>query len=215
MTTDTLIFVVDDDASVRDSIRALLESAGYAVKDYDRAAALLADDLTKGSCLIADIRMPEMDGLQLQEEIVGRKLGLPVVIITGHGDVPLAVRAMKAGAVDFIEKPFDDEALLSSIRRALEIGRDTRKQAEEAKVAQRTLALRTPREKSVLDQLVIGRSNKVAAHELGISPRTIEIHRAHIMDKMNARSLSDLVRIALAADPSKRSPGPRHANNGS
>jgi two-component system response regulator FixJ len=148
--------------------------------------------------------MPEMDGLTLQEEVVKQKRGLPVVIITGHGDVPLAVRAMKAGAVDFIEKPFDDEMLLSSISRALEIGNKTRSEAAEASAAERLLALLTPRERTVLDQLVVGRSNKVAAHELGISPRTIEIHRAHIMDKMNARSLSDLVRISLAAG---RSPG--------
>ncbi|MEI9991953.1 MAG: response regulator FixJ [Rhizomicrobium sp.] len=199
MTTDTLIFVVDDDHDVRDSIRILLESANFAVKDFASAKTFLADKASAGHCLIADIRMPEMDGLELQEEVVKRKLGLPVVIITGHGDVPLAVRAMKAGAVDFIEKPFDDEMLLGSIRRALEIGSKTRSQAAEAAAAERLLALLTPRERNVLDQLVVGRSNKVAAYELGISPRTIEIHRAHIMDKMNARSLSDLVRISLAA----------------
>jgi two-component system response regulator FixJ len=200
--SNSLIFVVDDDNDVRDSIRILLESADYAVKDYGSAREFLADKSTPGHCLIADIRMPEMDGLTLQEEVVKQKRGLPVVIITGHGDVPLAVRAMKAGAVDFIEKPFDDEMLLSSIRRALEIGNKTRSEAAEASAAERLLALLTPRERTVLEQLVVGRSNKVAAHELGISPRTIEIHRAHIMDKMNARSLSDLVRISLAAGQS-------------
>ncbi len=199
MTTNSLIFVVDDDDDVRDSIRILLEAAGFAVKDYGSAKAFLADKITVGHCLIADIRMPEMDGLELQEEVVKRKLGLPVIVITGHGDVPLAVRAMKAGAVDFIEKPFDEEILLTSIRRALELGSKTRSEAAEAAAAERLLALLTPRERNVLDQLVIGRSNKVAAYELGISPRTIEIHRAHIMDKMNARGLSDLVRVALAA----------------
>jgi len=198
MTADTLIYVVDDDADVRDSIRILLESAGYAVKAFGLAREFLAEKNPTGGCLVADIRMPEMDGLELQEELVRRKLGLPVVIITGHGDVPLAVRAMKVGAVDFIEKPFDDENLLGSIRRALEIGRQTRTKAAEAASAERLLALLTPRERTVLDQLVVGRSNKVAAYELGISPRTVEIHRAHIMDKMNARSLSDLVRISLA-----------------
>jgi len=203
MTTETLIYVVDDDHDVRDSIRILLESANYAVKDYASAKEFLADKPGAGHCLIADIRMPEMDGLELQEEVEKRKVGLPVVIITGHGDVPLAVRAMKAGAVDFIEKPFDDEMLLGSIRRALEIGNKTRSQAAEAAAAERLLALLTPRERNVLDQLVVGRSNKVAAYELGISPRTIEIHRAHIMDKMNARSLSDLVRISLAAGRSQ------------
>ena len=198
-TAEHTICLVDDDPDVRDSMRALFESVGYLVKDYDSAKAFLADKNLHGHCLIADIRMPEMDGLQLQEEIVRRKLGFPVIIITGHGDVPLAVRAMKAGAVDFIEKPFDDETMLASIRRALEIGSKTRTEAAEAAAAERLLGLLTPRERNVLDQLVVGRSNKVAAYELGISPRTIEIHRAHIMDKMNARSLSDLVRISLAA----------------
>ncbi len=171
--TDKIIYVVDDDADVRDSIRSLLESANYAVKDYASAKDFLADFGDAGGCLIADIRMPEMDGLELQEEIVKRKRGLPVLIITGHGDVPLAVRAMKAGAVDFIEKPFDDEALLASIQRALEIGRKIRDKAAESAAADRLLSLLTPREKSVLEQLVVGRSNKVAAYELGISPRIV------------------------------------------
>lgn len=201
MSIDSLIFVVDDDADVRDSMRVLLESAGYPVKDYPSAKAFLADGVSAGGCLIADIRMPEMDGLQLQEEIARRNIALPVIIVTGHGDVPLAVRAMKAGAVDFIEKPFDRERMLESIGRALEIGRTTRNRAAEMKAANEVLMLLTPRERHVLDKLVAGRSNKVAAHELGISPRTIEIHRARIMDKMEARNLSDLVRIALAATP--------------
>jgi two-component system response regulator FixJ len=198
MTDEALISVVDDDADVRDSIRLLLESANFSVKAYGSAKQFLSEKVP-GACLIADIRMPEMDGLALQEEIANRGSGLPVIIITGHGDVPLAVRAMKAGAVDFIEKPFDDEQLLTSVGRAIEIGRKTRSKAAEAAAAERLLALLTPRERTVLDQLVIGRSNKVAAYELGISPRTVEIHRAHIMDKMNARSLSDLVRVSLAA----------------
>lgn len=198
MTDETLISVVDDDGAVRDSIRLLLESANFAVKSHASAREFLAEK-NSGACVIADIRMPEMDGLELQQEIARSGSGLPVIIITGHGDVPLAVRAMKAGAVDFIEKPFDDELLLASVRRAVELGRKTRGAAAEAAAAERLLALLTPRERTVLDQLVIGRSNKVAAYELGISPRTVEIHRAHIMDKMNARSLSDLVRVALAA----------------
>jgi two-component system response regulator FixJ len=194
-----LIYVVDDDADVRESLKALLESADFSAKAYASAKALLSDDLTHGECLIADIRMPEMDGLALQEEIVRRGIDLPIIIMTGHGDVPLAVRAMKAGALDFIEKPFDEEIMIGSIRRALLIGKQTRDRAAEAKAAQELLSLLTPRERDVLDKLVAGRSNKVAAYELSISPRTIEIHRARIMDKMNARSLSDLVRVALAA----------------
>jgi two-component system response regulator FixJ len=198
---DQRIYVVDDDPGIRDSTRMLLESAGFAVQLYASATRFLADQILKGGCLIADIRMPDMDGLELQEEIAGRGIDMPVIIITGHADVPLAVRAMKAGAIDFIEKPFDDERMLESVARALKAGQQSRSQTAEAKTAQDKLALLTTRERDVLDCLVKGRSNKVAAHELGISPRTIEIHRAHIMEKMKARSLSDLVRAALAAGP--------------
>lgn len=140
-----------------------------------------------------------MTGLELQEELVRRAIVMPVIVITGHGDVPLAVRAMKAGAVDFIEKPFDDDQILGSIRRACKLGQRNRSQVADEKAAKDILSKLTPRERAVLDCLVKGRSNKVAAYELGISPRTIEIHRAHIMGKMKARSLSDLVRTALAA----------------
>jgi two-component system response regulator FixJ len=199
MSTEDVIFVIDDDQNVRESMRALLESAGYKVRDYASANAFLADGSPRSGCLISDIRMPEMDGLELQEEVARRGIAIPVIIMTGHGDVPLAVRAMKAGAMDFLEKPFDDETMLGSVRRALELGRQKHDQMAEARAARELLALLTPRERHVLDQLVAGRSNKVAAYELGISPRTIEIHRARIMDKMNARSLSDLVRTALAA----------------
>jgi two-component system response regulator FixJ len=202
MTDKTIVIVVDDDAAVRDSMRSLMESAGYLVRDYDSANAFLKDPVPAGSCLVTDIRMPEMDGLALQEEIRTRGLEIPVVIMTGHGDVPLAVRAMKAGALDFVEKPFDDEAMLASVKRALLIGHQERARLAEAKAAQELVALLTPRERNVLEKLVGGRSNKVAAYELGISPRTIEIHRANIMDKMRARSLSEVVRIALAADHS-------------
>jgi two-component system response regulator FixJ len=196
------VFVVDDNDGVRGSIRALLESAGHRVLDYPSAEKFLAGEIIQGGCLIADIRMPEMSGLDLQEEIVRRGLNLPVIIITGHGDVPLAVRAMKAGAVDFIEKPFDDETMLQSLKRALEAGHQARNRSAETQAAQKLLSVLTPREQQVLEQLTAGRSNKVAAHALGISPRTIEIHRAHVMDKLKAKSLSDLVRISLqAANP--------------
>jgi two-component system response regulator FixJ len=193
------IFIIDDDPSVRESLSALLESVGYKLKTYASANAFLADEPPRSGCLVSDIRMPEMDGLQLQEEVLRRGIPIPVIIMTGHGDVALAVRAMKAGALDFLEKPFDDEALIDAVRRALDLGKEKQDRMAEARAAQDLLALLTPREHHVLDQLVAGRSNKVAAYELGISPRTIEIHRARIMDKMNARSLSDLVRTALAA----------------
>ena len=204
MTDKATVLIVDDDGAVRDSMRALMESAGYSVKDYASANDFLKEPVLPDSCLITDIRMPEMDGLELQQEIAKRGLDLPLVVMTGHGDVPLAVRAMKAGALDFVEKPFDDEMMLASVKRALEIGRHERSRVAETKAAQDLVALLTPRERNVLEKLVAGRSNKVAAYELGISPRTIEIHRANIMDKMHARSLSDVVRIAIAADHAPR-----------
>ena len=194
------VFIVDDDAEIRDSLKLLLESAGLHSHLYGSAREFLADGLPKSGCVVADVRMPDMSGLELQEEIVRRDAHLPVIIITAHADVPLAVRAMKAGAIDFIEKPFDDRQLIGSIRHAFEVGTRTRSRSAEAKRARDRLSLLTSRERSVLDILVKGRSNKVAAYELGISPRTVEIHRAHIMDKLHASSLSDLVRIVLVAD---------------
>jgi two-component system response regulator FixJ len=202
------ILIVDDDADVRDSVRALLESAGFDVRDFDSAKAVLADrSLSQGACLIADVRMPDMDGLALQEELADRRIGLPVIIITGHGDVPLAVRAMRAGAVDFLEKPFDDELLLESIKRAIVLRKESQGQASLAQTAAARIALLTERERQVLECLVAGKANKVIAYELDISPRTVEIHRAHVMEKMQARSLSDVVRLALAAGISPPSRG--------
>lgn len=198
--TASPILIVDDDTDVRDSLRALLESADYVVNEHDSAAAVLADPhLRQALCLIADIRMPGMDGLQLQEELNVRKIGVPVVVVTGHGDVPLAVRAMKAGAVDFLEKPFDEEMLLAAVRRAVTAGEQSRTASEAAGHATQLIAQLTPRERDVLKHLVAGQPNKVIAYELSISPRTVEIHRAHLMDKMQARSLSELIRMALAA----------------
>jgi len=199
--TDDHIFVVDDDADIRDSMRMLLEVAGFKVRSFTSAKHFLADDHPKHGCLIADIRMPDMSGLELQEEVTRRHIDLPVIIITGHGDVPLAVQAMKSGAIDFLEKPFSDDMILASVRRALEVGSRARGRAAETKAAKDLLSALTPRERGVLDKLVQGRSNKVVAYELGISPRTVEIHRAHIMNKMEASSLSDLVRLVLAAEP--------------
>lgn len=194
------VVVVDDDADVRDSLHALLKSAGYKARLFDSAKALLDGFRPEDAgCIIADVRMPDMDGLTLQAELTVRKNHLPVIIITGHGDVPLAVKAMKAGALDFIEKPFDDERLLDSVRRALDRTREERNQAADAQVVAERLAALTPREMDVLKLLVAGHPNKVVAHELSISPRTVEVHRGHLMEKMQARSLSDLVRMALSA----------------
>jgi len=193
------IFVIDDDAAIRDSLRMMLETAGYTVRDFASAQLFLSDADLTGGCLIVDIRMPGMGGLELQEELARRKVNIPVIVITGHGDVPLAVRAMRAGAMDFVEKPFDSERMLQSVADALEAGRRAQSRAAEAKAARELLSLLTPREREILDQLVKGHANKVVAHQLGISPRTVEIHRASIMEKLHARNLSNVVRTALAA----------------
>lgn len=194
------VYIVDDDSAVRDSLRMLLESSGYTVRGFDTARSFLSDADLGSGCLVVDIRMPGMSGLELQEELARRGVALPVIVITGHGDVPLAVRAMTAGAMDFIEKPFDEQRMLDSVARALQIGGQKRGRADEAQAARDLLALLTPRENEVLSQLVRGQPNKIVAHELGISPRTVEIHRASIMDKLKARNLSDIVRTALAAE---------------
>jgi two-component system, LuxR family, response regulator FixJ len=194
------VFIVDDDSDVRDSLRALLESAGFMVRDFDHAKKLLAEQsFPPGSCLIADIRMPDMDGLQLQEELNRRQVWLPVIVVTGHGDVPLAVRAMKAGAVDFLEKPFDGDRMLEAVNRACSQSSRARVDAALADDAVARVALLTAREKEVLEHLVAGHANKVIAYELGISPRTVEVHRGHVVEKMQARSLSHLIQLALAA----------------
>ena len=198
MAAEPTIVVIDDNDGVRRSLRALLESSNYAVADYPSAVSFLADG-PRGDCLIVDVRMPQMSGLELQEELVRRGSTVPVIVVTGHADVPLAVHAMKAGAFDLIEKPFHDETLLNSIGRALASGRATRTDAVEAKAADEKIGLLTGREHQVLEHLVLRQSNKLVAHELGISPRTVEIHRARIQEKMNAGGLSELVRIVRAA----------------
>ena len=197
---DEMVFVVDDDADARDSLCALLESAGIAAEAHASARAFLdAYQPGRPACLIADIRMPDMDGLELQEELNRRNAGLPVIVVTGHADVPLAVRAMKAGAVDLIEKPFDDTLLLASVKRALAQAHGAREQAAATESAKTRIASLSARERQVLELLVAGQPNKIIAFELDISPRTVEIHRAHVMEKMEAKSLSDLVRAAIAA----------------
>lgn len=195
-----LIIVIDDHESVRNSLRALLESHGFAVKDYASGAAYLQDRDRLGDCLLVDLRMPGMTGLELQQELSKRHVNVPLIVITGHGDVPLAVAAMRAGAFDFLEKPFDDQVLLASLARALAQGRKTRNDEMEGKVAAQMIAALTSREHQVLNHLVLGKSNKLIAHELGISPRTVETHRARLQEKLKARGLSDLVRLTRAVD---------------
>jgi len=200
MPRERWVYIVDDDEAVRDSLSALLASKGYSVTGFASAREFLAvaPSLPAG-CLIVDIRMPEMDGLTLQQQLIERNLGFPLIVITGHGDVPLAVRAMKAGAVDFIEKPFAAEAILMSLEAAFaRLARPAEEDPAAGAAADR-LNLLSPREREVLGGLLAGLPNKSIAFDLGISPRTVEIHRARVMDKMGARSLSELVRLALAA----------------
>lgn len=196
---ESVVHVIDDDAAVRDSIGFLLESAGLSVRTYESAVAFLAAKDRPAGCIVTDVRMPEMSGVELARKL--RSLGVadPVIVITGHADVPLAVEAMKAGVADFIEKPFDDEVLLAAIQAALTRGeRLGAREIERARVAER-LATLSAREREVLDGLVAGRANKVIAFDLDISPRTVEVYRANVMTKMGAASLSELVRQVLIA----------------
>jgi two-component system, LuxR family, response regulator FixJ len=197
---EPLVYVVDDDEAVRESLAALLEARSYTVRTFGLAREFLASAPTlRRGCLIADIRMPEMDGLELQQHLRERSFDFPLIVVTGHGDVPLAVRAMKAGAIDFIEKPFAAEAIVASVDAAL--ARPAAAGAEDPLAATATarLALLSPREREVLQGLLAGLPNKSIAYDLAISPRTVEIHRARVMDKMGARSLSELIRMSLAA----------------
>src|SRR5208337_3282232 len=200
MPPERCAYIVDDDEAVRDSLSALLTSNTYTVKSFGSAPEFLAaaPSLPLG-CLIVDIRMPEMDGLELQQRLGERGLDFPLIVISGHGEVPLAVRAMKAGAVDFIEKPFSSEAILNSLDLALSRLAAPNEQDLVAASAAAKLTLLSSRERQVLEGLLAGRPNKTIAYDLAISPRTVEIHRARVMDKMGARSLSELVRFALAA----------------
>jgi two-component system response regulator FixJ len=200
MPPEATVFVVDDDEAVRESLSALLDASGFRVKAYPSAAAFLANNRPpQKACLITDVRMPDMDGLELQIELKRRGSRLPVIVITGHGDVPLAVKAMKAGAVEFLEKPYDDQTLLDSLRLALSQAGNQSGEQTAAGVREK-LATLTPREREVFDLIVVGKLNKVIAYELSISPRTVEIHRGRLMHKMGARNLADLVRMGLAAE---------------
>jgi two-component system response regulator FixJ len=196
-----VVHVIDDDVDVRQSLAFLLSAAGFAVRVHESAVAFLtALPEVTGGCVLTDIRMPQMNGMELQRRLAELKSGLPVIVMTGHGDVPLAVEAMKAGAVDFIEKPFDDEVLLSAIRAALtRRARESARDARSLEIHDRIKRL-SEREREVLDRLVAGKANKVIAFELGISPRTVEVYRANVMTKMQADSLSELVRMALTED---------------
>lgn len=200
MSGKTVIHVVDDDAAMRDSLAFLLDVNGFQPKTYESANAFLSAAATgAASCVISDIRMPGLSGIELVRALKSRGEACPVILITGHGDVALAVEAMKAGAVDFIEKPFDDAALLSAIRAALDTRAAKVGDSAAKKEAEARLADLSPRERDVLLGLVAGKINKVIAHDLNISPRTVEVYRANLMAKTGARSMSELMRLALAA----------------
>jgi two-component system response regulator FixJ len=201
MAKTPLVHVVDDDASVRESLAMLLESAGFSARTYDSAAAFLeaAADCTAG-CVVTDVQMPDLNGLELQRRMGELGIRLPVIMMTGHADVPIAVEALKAGATDFLEKPFDDSHLLAAVASAIAISqREHDEAAALADIAARIAAL-TPREREVLDRLVTGQPNKTIAYDLGSSPRTVEVHRARVMEKMGARSLAELVRMTIAVE---------------
>jgi two-component system, LuxR family, response regulator FixJ len=195
-----VIHVVDDDPAMRDSLRFLLETDGYSVRIYDSGLSLLrqALDIEPG-CIITDIRMPGMNGLELVNQLKLQGLPHSVIVLTGHADVALAVAAMKAGVLEFLEKPFDDEVLLRAIKTALEQSETTTAQASDRSMIEGRAAQLTPRERDVFEAVIRGDSNKAAAIKLGISPRTIEIYRANVMEKMQAASLSELVRMAMRA----------------
>jgi two-component system response regulator FixJ len=200
MSDRTVIHVIDDDAAMRDSLAFLLDVNGFEPRVYESGDAFLKGVVAgAAACVISDIRMPGMNGVELVRKLKGGLSSCPVILITGHGDVALAVEAMKAGAVDFIEKPFDDAVLLGAIRAALDTPPAIRDDSSAKQEAQSRLAELSPRERDVLRGLVAGKINKVIAHELSISPRTVEVYRANLMAKTGARSMSELMRIALAA----------------
>jgi FixJ family two-component response regulator len=198
------VYVVDDDEAVRDSLQWLLEGKDYRVKCFDSSESFLSRfDPREVACLIADIRMEGMSGLELQDRLVERKSPLPIVFITGHGDVPMAVTTMKKGAMDFIEKPFKEAELLSLVERMLDSARNAFSQHQEQASRDALLSRLTAREAQVLERIVAGRLNKQIADDLGISIKTVEAHRANIMEKLNANTVADLLKIALGAQTTK------------
>jgi two-component system response regulator FixJ len=200
MPTEVLVHVVDDDEAMRESLAFLLDAAGIPNRTYESAERFLDTlDGAAAGCVVTDVRMPGMTGIDLLKHLRGTGSPMPLLVITGHGDVPLAVEAMKLGAVDFIEKPFDDDVLLASIRSALARRANGGQREAEAAAAAARIEKLSPRERDVLEGLVAGKPNKTIAFDLGISPRTVEVYRASLMNKMQASSLSELVRMTLLA----------------
>ena len=199
---DATVFVVDDDTSVRSALKRLIQSLGFNVETFDSAQAFLKHGPHDGpACLVLDVRMPGMSGIELQQQLTRAGLGMPIVFVTGHGNIPMSVKAMKAGAVDFIEKPFEDQKLIDAINIAIKKSKKFRTQQAELKDIQRRVDSLTPREHEVFILVVSGMLNKQIAFDLGMSEKTVKVHRARVMDKMKAKSLADLVRMAERVNP--------------
>lgn len=206
--SERLVHLVDDDDAVRRSVGFMLKTSGYQIRSYASGIDLLkeAKSLDVG-CILLDIRMPGMDGLEVQQALKEAGVSLPVIIMTGHGDVPLSVKAMKAGAIDFIEKPFEKGTLLSALEQGVAVLQRSGDSRERAKNAAVKLQVLTRREREVLDGLADGFPNKTIAYDLGISPRTVEIHRANVMNKLGVRSLSEALRLAFAVQEDQTTRG--------
>jgi two-component system response regulator FixJ len=200
MPDERLVHIVDDDPAFRRSVEVLLDSAGFATRAYASAPAVLnpASQLS-GGCILLDVQMPEMNGLELQARLNELGICLPVIVMTGQGDVATAVRAMKAGAVEFVEKPFDDDLLLMTIETALAAGAGRVSRQRAIGDAAALIAMLSPRERQVLEGILAGRSTKMIAHDLGISPRTVEVHRAHMLERLCTRSIAEAIRLAVMA----------------
>jgi RNA polymerase sigma factor (sigma-70 family) len=196
-----IVFVVDDDPAMRESMRWLIESIGLTVQTHATAREFLDRyDPESVGCLVLDVRMPGLSGLDLQDELAARGCVLPIIMITGYAEVPMAVRAMKAGAIDFIEKPFSDQDLLDRVRYAIDLSQQVRAEKNERAEIYSRVARLTPREREVCDRVIAGMSNKLIANELGLSTKTVEVHRARLMEKLQASTLADLVRLTLLAE---------------
>jgi len=201
MSDKQIVHVIDDDDALRDSVRLFLVNEGLSVRTYASATDFLDGlDSPPAGCVVTDVRMPGMSGMDLLAHIAGKGLALPVIVVTGHADVPLAVRAMKQGAIDLLEKPFQADELIGAVRRALALGKDSQANEADTQEILARLATLSVRENEVLDRLIKGQPNKIIAYEMGISPRTVEVHRANVMKKTQAGSLSELVRMFLNVD---------------